>query len=140
MAAVSVAAAMETGPSDRSGASAPNDAGATVAQAGSGEQGAAFRRLYPAEYYARFLAQTPPIRPDGRPLGQTRPLSIGLGFITTADASVIVKVGPMENGSHCTWFCQGDTVVIGTCRGVHTPASTHDSRPDHGMMHCICLW
>lgn len=112
MAAASVAAPMDTGASDPSGAPASNDAGATVPLAGVGEQGAAFRRLYPAEYYARFLAQTPPIRPDGRALGQTRPLSIGLGFITTADASAIVKVGLMRCASHGTWFCRGDTPVI----------------------------
>lgn len=55
------------------------------------QQGAVFQRLYPAEYYARFLAEG--FRPDGRPPGRPRPISIGLGSITTADASALVKVG-----------------------------------------------
>lgn len=55
------------------------------------EQAAAFQRLYPAEYYAKFLSEG--VRPDGRPPGRPRPISIGLGSITTADASALVKVG-----------------------------------------------
>lgn len=51
----------------------------------------AFRRLYPAEYYAKFIAQS--VRPDGRPLGVARSTSVGLGAVSTADASALVKVG-----------------------------------------------
>lgn len=53
-------------------------------------QSEAFRRLYPEEFYAKFIAEG--VRPDGRPLGRPRPVSIGLGSIGTADASAHVKV------------------------------------------------
>lgn len=55
------------------------------------QRGAAFQRLYPGEYYARFLQEG--FRPDGRPPGRPRPISIGLGSIETADSSALVKVG-----------------------------------------------
>ena len=53
-------------------------------------QSEAFRRLYAEEFYAKFIAEG--VRPDGRPLGRPRPVSIGLGSIGTADASAHVKV------------------------------------------------
>lgn len=56
----------------------------------AGPQSEAFQRLYPDEYYARFIAEG--VRPDGRPLGRPRTVTIGLGSITTADASALVKV------------------------------------------------
>lgn len=62
-----------------------------VAAAASADmQSEAFKRLYPEEFYARFIAEG--VRPDGRPLGRPRPVSVGLGSITTADASAHVKV------------------------------------------------
>lgn len=33
------------------------------------------------------------VRPDGRPLGLPRPISVSLGAVTTADASALVKIG-----------------------------------------------
>ena len=52
-------------------------------------QSEAFKRLYPDEFYAKFIAEG--VRPDGRPLGRPRPVSVGLGSIGTADASAHVK-------------------------------------------------
>jgi hypothetical protein len=60
------------------------------AAASTNLQSEAFRRLYPEEFYAKFIAEG--VRPDGRPLGRPRPVSIGLGSIGTADASAHVKV------------------------------------------------
>lgn len=50
-----------------------------------------FRRLYPDDYLRKFVEQG--LRPDGRPLAAARPTSIGLGAVSTADASALVKVG-----------------------------------------------
>ncbi len=79
---------------------------AAAAEGGTAEQAAAFRRLYPAEYYGRFLAEG--VRPDGRPPGRPRPLSIGLGSITTADASALVKarrVFSPAGAPAASWAC-----------------------------------
>lgn len=54
-------------------------------------QAEAFQRLYPDQYLAKFVAQG--LRPDGRPLALPRATSIGLGVVTTADASALVKIG-----------------------------------------------
>lgn len=51
----------------------------------------AFKRLYPSQYYDRFLAEG--VRPDGRPLGRARAVTIGAGAITSADGSALVKIG-----------------------------------------------
>ena len=51
----------------------------------------AFRKLYPDQYYSRFVAEG--LRPDGRPLSQARPTTIALGAVTTADSSALVKIG-----------------------------------------------
>ncbi|KXZ47061.1 hypothetical protein GPECTOR_38g298 [Gonium pectorale] len=51
----------------------------------------AFKRLYPEQFYDRFLAEG--VRPDGRPLGRARAVTIGAGAITSADGSALVKVG-----------------------------------------------
>ncbi len=56
-------------------------------------QSEAFQRLYPQEFYARFIAEG--VRPDGRPLGRPRPVSIGLNSIKTANSSALVKVGQL---------------------------------------------
>ena len=50
-----------------------------------------FRALYPDQFLAKFVEAG--VRPDGRPLGLPRPTSIGLGAVSTADASALVKVG-----------------------------------------------
>lgn len=54
-------------------------------------QAEAFQRLYPDQYLAKFVAQG--VRPDGRPLALPRATSIGLGVVTTADSSALVKIG-----------------------------------------------
>lgn len=54
-------------------------------------QADAFRRLYPQQYLERFLEKD--VRPDGRTLGRSRATSIGLGVVSTADASALVRVG-----------------------------------------------
>lgn len=54
-------------------------------------QAEAFQRLYPDQYLAKFIAQG--VRPDGRPLALPRATSIGLGVVSTADASALVKLG-----------------------------------------------
>ena len=54
-------------------------------------QAEAFQRLYPDQYLAKFVAQG--VRPDGRALALPRATSIGLGVVTTADASALVKIG-----------------------------------------------
>ncbi|GIL72003.1 hypothetical protein Vretimale_572 [Volvox reticuliferus] len=51
----------------------------------------AFKRLYPEQYYDRFLSEG--VRPDGRPLGRARAVTIGAGAITSVDGSALVKVG-----------------------------------------------
>jgi exosome complex component RRP43 len=54
-------------------------------------EAAAYKRLYPHEYYAKFIAED--ARPDGRPLGRARPMSVAKGVVTTANGSALVKVG-----------------------------------------------
>lgn len=51
----------------------------------------AFKRLYPDQYYTKFLKEG--VRPDGRPLGRARAVTIGAGAITSADGSALVKIG-----------------------------------------------
>lgn len=54
-------------------------------------EAAAFKRLYPHEYYAKFISEG--ARPDGRPLGRARPTSVAVGVAGTAHGSALVKVG-----------------------------------------------
>jgi exosome complex component RRP43 len=54
-------------------------------------EASAFARLYPEQYYDKFLAEG--ARPDGRPLGRARPVSVARGVVTTADGSALAKVG-----------------------------------------------
>ena len=54
-------------------------------------EAAAFKRLYPHEYYAKFISEG--ARPDGRPLGRARPSSVAIGVAGTAHGSALVKVG-----------------------------------------------
>jgi polyribonucleotide nucleotidyltransferase len=51
----------------------------------------AFRQLYPAQYYAGFLSKH--LRPDGRQLSESRPTTIGVDTIKSADSSALVKTG-----------------------------------------------
>jgi exosome complex component RRP43 len=54
-------------------------------------EAAAYKRLYPHEYYDAFVREG--ARPDGRPLGRARPVSLARGVVTTADGSALVKIG-----------------------------------------------
>ena len=54
-------------------------------------EAAAFKRLYPHEYYAKFISEG--ARPDGRPLARARPSSVAIGVAGTAHGSALVKVG-----------------------------------------------
>lgn len=93
-------------------------AATAAAPPGSSEalQAEAFQRLYPDQYLAKFVAQG--VRPDGRPLALPRATSIGLGVVTTADASALVKIG-------------STSVLAGTKCEV-MPASTDE--PDKGRL------
>jgi exosome complex component RRP43 len=51
----------------------------------------AFRKIYPEEYYRKFLEQN--IRPDGRGLAGVRKTVITLGSLQNADGSAFVKIG-----------------------------------------------
>ncbi|KAI6647307.1 Complex component RRP43 [Oopsacas minuta] len=50
-----------------------------------------FLSCQPDEYYQRFLDHE--IRPDGRKLNEYRYLNIGIGSISTADGSAVLKIG-----------------------------------------------
>jgi exosome complex component RRP43 len=54
-------------------------------------QAVAFKRLYPDQYYARFIDNK--LRPDGRPLSGARATTIGLHPVECAHSSALVKVG-----------------------------------------------
>lgn len=63
----------------------------TVLAAGGDLDADAFRRLYPEKYLLRFLDNG--IRPDSRVTGKGRPVTIGVGTISSADGSALVKLG-----------------------------------------------
>ena len=63
-------------------------------------EAAAYKRLYPHEYYGKFIAEG--TRPDGRPLGRSRAMSVGRGVVTTANGSALVKIG----GALHTFACE----------------------------------
>lgn len=50
-----------------------------------------FLSCQPDEYFQRFIDHG--IRPDGRQLNEYRPLNIGIGSVTTADGSAVLKLG-----------------------------------------------
>ena len=54
-------------------------------------QADAFKRLYPKEFFSKFIESG--IRPDGRPVGRCRPTTVGLNIVSTADSSALVKIG-----------------------------------------------
>jgi polyribonucleotide nucleotidyltransferase len=63
----------------------------------------AFKRIYPEEYFQRFLSEG--TRPDGRPLGRARSTIIGFGAVSTADGSALVKIGStvsFQTTAHCS--------------------------------------
>lgn len=51
----------------------------------------AFKRIYPEDYYLKFLEHK--LRPDGRVLNATRKTVITTGSISSADGSSFVKLG-----------------------------------------------
>ena len=76
----------------------------------------AFRVLRPREYYRRFLKRG--VRPDGRGLDDSRPLTVTTGEVETADGSATVKLG-------------GTTVIAGVTYEVAEPTS---SAPSDGFV------
>ena len=60
-------------------------------EAGGSLEADAFRRLYPNQFYANFLAQH--TRPDGRALMQARPISVTPNAVSSADSSATAKLG-----------------------------------------------
>lgn len=61
-----------------------------AAAAGDGDDAAAFQRLYPDQHYDRFLDSG--VRPDGRTVDLPREVTIGLGAVSSAASSALVKV------------------------------------------------
>ena len=66
-------------------------AAAAMAAATATIEADAYARLYPDQYFAKFIESG--VRPDGRPLALARATSIALRAVSTADASALVKVG-----------------------------------------------
>ena len=64
---------------------------AAAASASNELQAEAFKRLYPNEYYAKFISQS--LRPDGRPLGGARATTIGIHPLESTNSSALVKIG-----------------------------------------------
>ncbi|KAF8065512.1 EXOSC8 [Scenedesmus sp. PABB004] len=65
---------------------------AAPAAAGDGAlQAEAYKKLYAEAYFENFIKDG--IRPDGRGLSVARPVTVGLGAVSSADGSAIVKVG-----------------------------------------------
>eukprot|EP01135_Chromosphaera_perkinsii_P011960 Nk52_evm13s2542 gene=Nk52_evmTU13s2542 len=50
-----------------------------------------FKKVHPLEYYRKFVAEG--IRPDGRGLTESRPVSIVCDCLSSADSSAIVRMG-----------------------------------------------
>ena len=50
-----------------------------------------FKTTHPVEYFRKFVEQD--VRPDGRELGQIRPITLNVGSISTAEGSALVKLG-----------------------------------------------
>lgn len=51
----------------------------------------AFKRLYPEQFFDRFLSAG--VRPDGRPIGRARAVTVGMGAVSSVDGSALVKIG-----------------------------------------------
>eukprot|EP01119_Soliformovum_irregulare_P001660 TRINITY_DN11394_c0_g1_i1.p1 TRINITY_DN11394_c0_g1~~TRINITY_DN11394_c0_g1_i1.p1 ORF type:complete len:294 (+),score=79.62 TRINITY_DN11394_c0_g1_i1:3-884(+) len=78
----------------------------------------AFRRLYPSEFYRKFLVHD--IRPDGRALYKIRKTTISVGSVSSADGSAFVKIGN-------TSMVAGISVELGS---VPIPAKGEEMPPD----------
>lgn len=64
---------------------------ANISTSGDTLEADAFKRLYPSQFYSRFIANS--VRPDGRPLMRSSDISIGLNAVTTSASSALVKIG-----------------------------------------------
>jgi hypothetical protein len=84
----------------------------------------AFKKLYPDQYYARFVAEG--LRPDGRPLARARPTTIALGAVSTADSSALVKIG-------------STTVMAGIKLEARAPACRTPQRQAPSLCHSRCV-
>lgn len=62
-----------------------------MAEVSRSNDAAAFRRLYPDQHYDQFLENG--VRPDGRVLGLSREVTVGLDAVSSADSSALVKLG-----------------------------------------------
>jgi len=51
----------------------------------------AFRKIYPSEFYKKFLVHK--VRPDGRPLSKVRKTNISVGSLLNTNGSSFVKLG-----------------------------------------------
>jgi exosome complex component RRP43 len=105
------------------GATAQVAAAATAAAGAGGAQphqqqlqADAFKRLYPEQFFARFVAEG--LRPDGRGLRTPRPVAVGLHSVGAADGSALVKIG-------------ATTVLAGARLEVAVPP---DDAPDRGQV------
>lgn len=70
----------------------------------------AFRKIYPAEFYRRFLVHG--VRPDGRDCWAVRPTSIVPKSVSCASSSCLVKIG-------------GTSVLAGAKLEVGAPVTPH---------------
>ena len=91
----------------------------------------AFRRLYPEQYFQRFLDDD--IRPDGRTLGRSRATNIGIGTITSVDGSALVKQGnttvvserELGSGGRTQYWFHADAMRRSRLGGVSFFVSAH---------------
>lgn len=88
----------------------------STATDGQSLQADAFKKLYPEQYFARFLNDG--VRPDGRTLGRSRATTIGLGAVTAVDGSALVRLGHT-------------TVLAGVKLDITRPS---ESTPDQGQI------
>lgn len=91
-------------------------------------QADAFKRLYPDQYFQRFVEQG--IRPDGRTLTVCRAASIGVHSVAQADGSALVKLG-------------STSVLAGEvgCPDTHSPPQPRPRprlRPPHPHRRLLC--
>lgn len=86
------------------------------AATGVGLQADAFKKIYPEQFFARFLEDG--IRPDGRPLGRCRETSVAVHAIGCSDGSAVVKIG-------------STSVMVGAKADISRPA---EGAPGHGKL------